>query len=156
MMTQIIHDLYFCGKSLLSDIDYSSPDIGNYFLPAQSLINGEGYSVPGQREAYHNRTPGYPVFLTPFLATFSEDSYHHAVIWVQRLMWIGLILFFLPPVSSQKSRVGFWSALIGKVLCVFALPVLLASSKVLSDASLRLTVSIRHRVVYSHPESMNY
>jgi len=102
-------------------------------LPAQSFVSGEGYRVPDQREAYHNRTPGYPVFLTPFLATFSEDSYHHVVIWVQRLMWIGLILFLMPPISSQKSKLGFWSALIGKALCVFALPVLLASSKVLSD-----------------------
>ncbi len=51
----------------LSERDYFFPDSFTYLTPALSMLHGLGFTTEDGPETL--RTPGYPVFLLPFLAT---------------------------------------------------------------------------------------
>src|SRR5256885_11749206 len=54
-----------------SNGDFFYPDSFTYLAPARGLLHGRGYvDERGQAEAM--RTPGYPLFLVPFVAA-GED-----------------------------------------------------------------------------------
>jgi hypothetical protein len=71
-----------------SNGDFFFPDSVTYLTPAQNILHGLGFSVESGSPASF-RTPGYPLFLLPFLAAKMNAQ---AIVVVQHLLGIGLVL----------------------------------------------------------------
>ncbi len=68
--------------------DFFEPDSVTYLTPAHNLLRGLGFvTEPGSPEIF--RTPGYPLFLVPFLAATSNAL---PIILVQHLLNVALVL----------------------------------------------------------------
>src|SRR6476660_6732175 len=65
----------------LSQGDFFYPDSFTYLTPALNLLHGNGFTSEGDPETL--RTPGYPVFLLPFLAVKAPAG---AIVFVNHLM----------------------------------------------------------------------
>jgi len=93
-----------------SNGDYFYPDSATYLGPAKNLLHGLGYILePGYPETM--RTPGYPVFLLPFLAITNSVL---PILIVQHLMNVALTIAIYVTVLRLgfERRTAFFAALI--------------------------------------------
>ncbi|MBI1291168.1 hypothetical protein GC173_07970 [bacterium] len=110
-------------------------DTITYVVPAKALLQGNGYSViDGQGDVvpYFHRTPGYSVFLMPFLA-MGDSSGVACAVAVQRLLhgfFLALILIASARCLSGAARLAAVGAVVTTALCPSSL---IAASRVLSD-----------------------
>src|SRR6185503_18029799 len=65
----------------LSQGDFFYPDSFTYLTPALNLLRGHGFTTEGDPETL--RTPGYPVFLLPFLAVHAPAG---AIVFANHLL----------------------------------------------------------------------
>jgi 4-amino-4-deoxy-L-arabinose transferase-like glycosyltransferase len=84
-LTLLTNFLYFAHSSG----DFFYPDSATYIEPAKSMLAGHGFVSPdGEVETF--RTPGYPVFLLPFIAV--THDFASAVVIAQHLMNVALAM----------------------------------------------------------------
>ncbi|HSP32834.1 MAG TPA: hypothetical protein VLU46_00800 [Thermoanaerobaculia bacterium] len=65
-----------------SNGDYFFPDSNDYFTAARNVLNGDGFTYEGTPETF--RTPGYPMFLLPFLALHAPAW---TIVFTQHLLY---------------------------------------------------------------------
>lgn len=110
-----------------SNGDYFFPDSATYLGPARNLLHGLGFvSEPGLPETL--RTPGYPLFLLPFLAITNSAV---PVLVVQHLMNVALTIAIYV-VVARMTRVRS-AALIAGVIFAIDTPAIHYANKVLTE-----------------------
>lgn len=109
-----------------SNGDFFYPDSATYLAPARSLLEGQGFAdARGLPETI--RTPGYPLFLLPFLALSLPGS---VVAVAQHLLRAGLVFFFF---TTVRRRLGAPLASIAALLLAADLPSIHYANKMLSE-----------------------
>ncbi|MGI8908500.1 MAG: hypothetical protein ACR2IE_18650 [Candidatus Sumerlaeaceae bacterium] len=78
------------------------------------------------------RTPGYPMFLVPFMGSLGAKGLP-GVIWIQRLLWAWLIAFILPSCGAPGTRAARSFAVLGKCIALLLPAALVTTSMVLSE-----------------------
>src|ERR1051325_6080162 len=106
-----------------SNGDFFFPDSFTYMTPARNLRHGLGFATaPGVPETM--RTPGYPLFLLPFLSSMT------AVVAVQHLLNAALaaaIYFF------ARRRLSRFAAIVAALVFALDVPTIHYANKVLSE-----------------------
>jgi 4-amino-4-deoxy-L-arabinose transferase-like glycosyltransferase len=107
--------------------DFFYPDSITYLTPANNLLHGFGFAVePGSPDTF--RTPGYPIFLLPFLAATSNVL---PIVVVQHLLNVGLVLaVYLVARRITGSRPG---AFLAGLILVLDVSTIHHANKVLSE-----------------------
>ncbi|MGZ7077890.1 MAG: hypothetical protein ACXVJT_00630 [Thermoanaerobaculia bacterium] len=132
----------------LSNGDYFFPDSATYLGPARNLLHGLGYVLePGFPETM--RTPGYPVFLLPFLAITKSML---PIVIVQHLMNVGLTIAIYMMVLrlGLHRRVAFVAAAIWAV----DVPSIHHANKVLTETLFTVLLFVLFALatrIVSHP-----
>src|SRR5712691_1619247 len=93
----------------LSDGDFYYPDSFTYLAPSLSMLRGLGFSTEGDPETL--RTPGYPVFLLPFVAMKAPAG---AIVAIQHLMdaLLAAAIYILARRNGARRSAAFAAALI--------------------------------------------
>ncbi|HSP14291.1 MAG TPA: hypothetical protein VLV78_06040 [Thermoanaerobaculia bacterium] len=93
----------------LSQGDFYYPDSFTYLTPALGLLHGDGFSTEGMPETL--RTPGYPLFLLPFLAIKAPAG---AIVAAQHLLdaLLAAAIYILARRSGARAWIAFAAALI--------------------------------------------
>lgn len=123
-MATVINLLYF----YFSNGDYFYPDSITYLTPARNLLHGLGYvTEPGIFETM--RTPGYPLFLLPFLALSSSVV---PIVIAQHLMNAALTVgtYLLGLRVTGRRRV----AIVAGIIVALDTPSIHHANRVLSEA----------------------
>src|SRR5579863_1320230 len=103
------------------------PDSPSYIVPAKNLLNGSGLmDARGHPDTV--RTPGYPLFLAPFLRVGLDLKY---LVLFQHLLRILLIVAATAVAFSLTGK--FRPAIIAGVLLCIDLPMLAAANSVLTE-----------------------
>ena len=111
-----------------SNGDYFYPDSITYLAPARNLLHGLGYvTEPGLAETM--RTPGYPLFLVPFLAISRGVV---PILVVQHLMNVALTLGTY--VLARRVTGSRFIALAAGVILALDTPSIHHANRVLSEA----------------------
>lgn len=118
---------------------YQQPDSMDYHNCALCLSSGNGMHRPDNKQPIFWRTPGYPLFLTPFYelwpnsgTAFSDYSpAHQAAIWVQIILCasIPLLIFYLALLLTQIPLIAWIAAW----LSVVHLGLVLSSNFILTE-----------------------
>lgn len=111
-----------------SNGDYFYPDSATYLQPAKNLLHGLGFvTEPGFAETL--RTPGYPLFLLPFLAITNSAV---PVLIVQHLMNVALtIAIYLTAMRLTASR---FVAIAAAVIFAIDVPSIHHANRILTEA----------------------
>lgn len=111
-----------------SNGDLEEPDSPTYLAPARNMLHGLGFvTAPDDPEVF--RTPGYPIFLLPFVAATSSLL---PIVVVQHLFVCALALaVYLAARRMAGSRRG---ALLAGILVALDVSTIHYSNKVLSEA----------------------
>jgi hypothetical protein len=93
----------------LSQGDFYFPDSFTYLTPALGLARGQGFTTEGLPETL--RTPGYPVFLLPFLALKTSAA---TIVAVQHVLdaLLAALMFILALRTGARRWIAFAAALI--------------------------------------------
>lgn len=93
----------------LSDGDFYYPDSFTYLTPALGMLHGLGFATENEPETL--RTPGYPVFLLPFLAARAPSG---AIVAANHLLDAALAaaIYILARRSGARRWAAFAAALI--------------------------------------------
>jgi hypothetical protein len=93
----------------LSQGDYFYPDSFTYLTPALGLLHGHGFTTEDGPETL--RTPGYPIFLLPFLALRTEPD---VIVGVNHLMdaLLAAAVYWLARRNGARQFVAIGGALI--------------------------------------------
>ncbi len=93
----------------LSQGDFYYPDSYTYLTPALGILHGQGFTTEGQPETL--RTPGYPLFLLPFLALKAPAG---AIVATQHLLdaLLAAAIFVLARRNGARAWIPFAAALI--------------------------------------------
>ena len=119
-----------------SNGDYFYPDSITYLTPARNLLHGLGYiTEPGIVETM--RTPGYPLFLLPFLALSSSVV---PIVIAQHLMNIALTIgtYLLAMHVTARRRI----AILAAILFALDTPSIHHANRVLSEALFTLLLFV--------------
>jgi hypothetical protein len=109
-----------------SDGDYFFPDSITYLAPAESLLHGLGF-VDSGGGAETLRTPGYPLFLVPFLAVTSSVI---PIVLFQHLL-NGVLAAGI--YRWTRRRIGRTAAIVATVIFALDVPTIHHANKVLSE-----------------------
>lgn len=94
-----------------SNADYFFPDSATYLAPAHNMLHGRGFTTsPGTPEVF--RTPGYPLFLLPFLAATTSVV---PILLIQHLLNAALaiaVYFFARRFSGGSRAAGLTAGII--------------------------------------------
>jgi hypothetical protein len=107
--------------------DWFYPDSVTYLQPAQSLAEGDGFTVAGEPETL--RTPGYPLFLVPFVAASPHPA--AAIVFVQHLM--ACLLAGWLYLAARRLTGSRPAALLAAILFALDPPTIHHANKVLSE-----------------------
>jgi 4-amino-4-deoxy-L-arabinose transferase-like glycosyltransferase len=121
-LTLLTNFLYFVS----SNGDFFYPDSATYLMPARFLLQGAGFlNAPGVAETL--RTPGYPVFLLPFLLLQHTAA---AVAIAQHLLnaLLAMAVYLL-----TRRRLDRGAALIAAILFAIDTPTIHYANKVLTE-----------------------
>lgn len=111
-----------------SNGDYFYPDSATYLVPAKNLLHGLGF-VTGPGLAETLRTPGYPLFLLPFLAVTNSVL---PIVIAQHLMNVALTLVtYLVAERVTRSR---FVAVASAVIFATDVPSIHHANRVLTEA----------------------
>jgi 4-amino-4-deoxy-L-arabinose transferase-like glycosyltransferase len=121
-LTLLTNLVYFAA----SNGDYFYPDSATYLAPAGSLLHGLGF-MTGPGEAETMRTPGYPLFLVPFLLIRHTAA---AVVLVQHLL---NALLAAAAYLVARRRIGRLAAIVAAIVCALDTPTIHHANKVLTE-----------------------
>jgi hypothetical protein len=110
-----------------SNADYFFPDSATYLGPAYNMLRGDGFiTSPGTPEFF--RTPGYPLFLLPFLAVTASVV---PILLTQHLLNAALsiaVYFFARRFSGSRA-----AGLTAGIIFALDLPTIHLANKVLTE-----------------------
>lgn len=121
-LTLLTNLAYFASSSG----DFFFPDSATYLRPARFLLQGAGFvHAPGVAETL--RTPGYPLFLLPFLLVRQTAA---AVVIAQHLLngLLAMAIYLL-----ARRRLGRAPALLAAILFAIDTPTIHYANKVLTE-----------------------
>lgn len=111
---------------VLSDGDFFYPDSYTYLTPALNLLHGKGFTTEDGPETL--RTPGYPLFLMPFLALQTSPA---IIVGANHLLdaLLAVAIFVL----ARRNGARRWIAIVASLILAFDTITIHYANKILTE-----------------------